>query len=62
MAKLNLSRQEETAHIPHPMSHIDSFKAQKTAASRAALLVGAGAVVVVVPVAIMSLMLFLIGA
>ena len=63
MEKTHLSGQQGTEHTQTPpTSNIDSLKISRIKASKAALLVGAGAVAVVVPVAILSLILFLIGA
>lgn len=65
MRKADLSEEEviepEPIHMT-PESNLDASKVNRLAASTAAMLVGAGAVAVIVPVAILSLMLFLMGA
>ncbi|KQT37900.1 hypothetical protein ASG24_02635 [Methylophilus sp. Leaf414] len=62
MAKSHLSGQH-THRIQIPPAHEGhSLKVSRMHISKAVLLAGAGAVAVIVPVAIMSLILFLIGA
>lgn len=62
MKKADLSEEVviQPIHIT-PVSNLDASKINRLATTTAAMLVGAGAVAVVVPVAILSLILFLIG-
>lgn len=62
MKKADLSEEVviQPIHIT-PVSNLDASKINRLATTTAAMLVGAGAVAVVVPVAILSLIIFLIG-
>jgi hypothetical protein len=63
MRKPRLSRHQDTEPVQKsPTPHGDLLKVRDMNASTAALLVGAGAVAIIVPVGILSLILFLIGA
>lgn len=61
MAKTHLSEhQASEPEIPSPLN-VETLHIRNLNASTAALLVGAGAVAVIVPVSILSLLLYLMG-